>query len=165
MVKQIIGTVYCLQFLQAMELNENEDEDLEDQVESDIPHTDQDDEVSILLPEEWIFEFQDKSLSHNLRDETSDSALRIFREQSQSELCGAEKNLDTQSQSAGELEILGAVILVDTAYHVLAISGAAGCHRKHKKLLNQHHISWTDTYQAYFKKFHTLATNCFTAKL
>lgn len=71
-----IGAFDCLQLLQTMELNENEDEDMEEQLESDITHVIQDDEETIQLPEEWIFEVQGRNQSPSLIIESSDSASK-----------------------------------------------------------------------------------------
>jgi hypothetical protein len=65
------GTFDCLQLLQAMELNVTDDEDMEDQMEPEDAHVAQDDEETIQLPEEWVFELQNKIQSPKLMDEAS----------------------------------------------------------------------------------------------
>lgn len=82
-IGQKASTMDCLQLLQAMELNEQEDKDLEEQSICSPAPMIQDDDGSIQLPEEWIFELQDRS---QLQSSTADASINVsstFGEHSQ----------------------------------------------------------------------------------
>jgi hypothetical protein len=89
-----------------MELNEQEDEDLEAQIISSPAPMIQDDDDSIQLPEEWMFELQDRS---QLQSSTADASINVsstFGEHSQKTAGCREMLQDTQSESMKRMNLL-----------------------------------------------------------
>jgi hypothetical protein len=106
MLGQKTGAFDCLQLLQAMELNENEDDDMEDQIESDSAHVTQDDDVTTQLPEGWIFEFQDKNRSQNLIGDSSGGATKGPVQDSQNIQFRQESTQANQAEPTEETVVL-----------------------------------------------------------
>lgn len=69
-------TLDCLQMLQAMEINVSDDEETEEQEDSGAVQMTQEDEETIHLPEEWVFELQNKSQSPNKQMKVAEYVIR-----------------------------------------------------------------------------------------
>lgn len=63
-----------------MELNEQDDEELEDQLDSSPIPMVQDDDNTVHLLEEWIFEFQEKTQSQSSVGESNINKIIVSRE-------------------------------------------------------------------------------------
>lgn len=90
-----------------MELNEQDDEELEDQLDSSPIPMVQDDDDTVHLPEEWIFEFQEKTQSQSSVRESNISKIIVSWEHTQKVPKCHEMLQDTQCGPVQEDEPLG----------------------------------------------------------
>jgi hypothetical protein len=103
---QNTGTLDCLQLLQAMELNEGDDDDLEDQIEFDTAQVTLDDDVTSQLPEEWVFDFQVKKPSHNLLENSLGSSTNDSGQSSQPVQLSQDSSQVNQNKPGEETVVL-----------------------------------------------------------